>query len=107
MITMSLHLRIELVTIGFALMCSVNDSARAQQKLLTPEQRHIVDTVSSLFTAFQTDDTSKFGSVIAPDFYIFDGGTRLNGETIMALMKTQHAAGKRYEWNVTGHPHQR
>jgi ketosteroid isomerase-like protein len=100
---MSLQLRIRLVTIGFVVMCLANVSAaRAQQQeFLGPEQRHIVDTVSSMFTALRTDDTTKFDSVIAPDFYIFDGGTRFNGETIMALIKAQHAAGKRYEWNVT------
>ena len=74
---------------------------QSQQKLLTPEQRHIVDTVSSLFTAFRTEETRKFDSVIAPDFYIFDGGTRFNGKTIMTPIKAQHVAGKRYEWNVT------
>jgi hypothetical protein len=66
---MSLQLRVGLVTIGFALKCSMNASAAgAQQKLLTSEQRHIVDTVSTFFTAFRTNDTSKFGSVIAPAF---------------------------------------
>jgi hypothetical protein len=38
---------------------------------------------------------------IAPGFYIFDGGLRFNGDTIMAFIKAQHAAGKHYEWNVT------
>jgi Domain of unknown function (DUF4440) len=41
------------------------------------------------------------GHVIASDFYIFDVGARFNGDTIMAFIKAQHAAGKRYEWNVT------
>jgi hypothetical protein len=96
MASMSLQLRIGLVTIGFVVICFANVSAaRGQQKLLTPEQRHIVDTVSSMFTALRTDDIPKFDSVIAPDFYIFDEGTRFNGETIMGLIKAQHAAGKR------------
>jgi ketosteroid isomerase-like protein len=102
MASMSLQLRVGVVTIEFVLICFANVSAaRGQQKLLTPEQRHIVDTVSSMCTALRTDDTPKFDSVIAPDFYIFDGGTRFNGETIMGLIKAQHAAGKRYEWKVT------
>jgi ketosteroid isomerase-like protein len=32
---------------------------------------------------------------------IFDGGARFKGDTNMAFIKAQHAAGKRYEWNVT------
>jgi hypothetical protein len=57
--------------------------------------------VSTIFTAARADDVAKFDSVIAPVFYIFDGGVRFNGDAIMAFIKAQHAAGKRYEWNVT------
>ena len=66
----------------------------------TPEQE-VINTVSTIFVAAQTDDTAKFDSVIASDFYIFDGGLRFNGDTILAFIRAQHAAGKHYEWNVT------
>src|SRR5258708_13409411 len=65
------------------------------------EQQQIVDTVSTIFAAARADDVAKFDSVIASDFYIFDGGARFNGDSVMAFIKAQHAAGKRYEWNVT------
>jgi ketosteroid isomerase-like protein len=64
-------------------------------------KQEVIDTVSTIFAAALTDDTAKFDSVIAPDFYIFDGGVRFNGDALMAFIKTLHAAGKRYEWNVT------
>jgi hypothetical protein len=90
------------LAVTFALIFSPNVSTvRAQQKSLTSDQRQVVDTVSTIFTAARSDDVAKFDSVIAPGFYIFDGGARFNGDTIMALIKAQHAAGKRYEWNVT------
>ena len=99
---MPFQLRITLLTIGLALMSSVHVStASAQQKVLTNEQSQIVDTVNTIFTAIQTDDTAKLNSVIAPDFYIFDGGQRFNAGEVMAIFKAQHLAGKRYEWNVT------
>jgi ketosteroid isomerase-like protein len=66
-----------------------------------PEEQQIVDTVSTVFAAALTDDVAKFDSVISPDFYIFDGGIRFNGNAVMDLIKSLHAAGKRYEWNVT------
>jgi len=75
--------------------------ARQQRKCFTADQNRIVDTISTLFTAIGTDDVAKFNSVTASDFYIFDGGVRFNGEDLIALIKAQHAAGKRYEWNVT------
>jgi len=90
------------LAVTFALIFSPNVSTvRAQQKRLTSDQRQVVDTVSAIFTAARADDVAKFDSIIAPGFYIFDGGARFNGDTIMALIKAQHVAGKRYEWNVT------
>jgi ketosteroid isomerase-like protein len=65
------------------------------------QEQQVIDTVSTIFTAASTDDVAKFDSVIASDFYIFDGGVRFNAHAIMAFIKAQHAAGKRYEWNVT------
>jgi ketosteroid isomerase-like protein len=61
------------------------------------EEQQVISTASTIFTAALADDTAKFDSVIASDFYIFDGGARFNGDFI----KAQHAAGKHYEWNVT------
>src|SRR5258708_37174183 len=93
---------IALVTIAFALGFSANVSAaRAQQKLLTADQTQIVNTVSTIFTAARTDDVAKFDSVIASDFYIYDGGVRFNGDAVIAMIKAQHAAGEHYERNVT------
>ncbi|MEA2260330.1 MAG: hypothetical protein QOJ51_3155, partial [Acidobacteriaceae bacterium] len=54
-----------------------------------------------VFAAALTDDAAMLNTAIAPDFYIYDGGTRFNGDGIITLIKAQHAAGKRFEWNVT------
>ena len=98
---MSSQLPIRLA-VTFALIFSPNvPTARAQQMSLTSDQKQVVDTVSAIFIAARADDVAKFDSVIASDFYILDGGARFNGDSIMALIRAQHAAGKRYEWNVT------
>jgi hypothetical protein len=98
---MSSQLPIRLA-VTFALIFSPNvPTARAQQMSLTSDQKQVVDTVSAIFIAARADDVAKFDSVIASGFYIFDGGVRFNGDSIMALIRAQHAAGKRYEWNVT------
>jgi Domain of unknown function (DUF4440) len=99
---MSSQLQTGLIAVTLVLALSANPiTARAQQKLLTADQARIVDTVSTIFSAALTDDVAKFDSVIAPGFYIYDVGVRFNGDSIMALIKAQHAAGKRYEWKVT------
>ena len=95
-------LHLALTTTLLAFTFSVNPvTARAQQKPVAADQTKIIDTVSTIFTAARVDDVAKFDSVIASDFYIYDGGVRFNGDAIMALIKAQHAAGKRFEWNVT------
>jgi ketosteroid isomerase-like protein len=65
------------------------------------QEQEVIDTVRTTFAAALTDDLAKFDSVIAPNFYMFDGGIRFNGDSIMTVVKAQHAKGKRYEWNVT------
>jgi hypothetical protein len=83
------------------LCCANHPSANAQEKPLTAEQQKIVDTVNVIFAAARADDTAKFDTVLAPGFYMFDGGKRFDGDAIMTLIKAQHAAGKHYEWNIT------
>src|SRR5258708_34563134 len=99
---MQSRLRPCLLPVALALIFPAHVStAGAQEKRLAAEQTQIVNTVSTIFNAARTDDGAKFDSVIASDFYIYDGGVRFNGDAVMAMIKALHAAGKRYEWNVT------
>jgi ketosteroid isomerase-like protein len=54
-----------------------------------------------MFAALQTGDAAKLNAIIAPDFYMFDGGYRFNGAAIIAQIKALQDTGKRYEWSVT------
>jgi ketosteroid isomerase-like protein len=99
---LSLRHRISVATIAFALAFSGTlSTASAQQESAVSNSTQIVDTVKALFAAASTDDLAKFDSVVTPDFYIYDAGARFNGDSIMALIKTGHASGIHYEWNVT------
>lgn len=99
---MSLRHRLAIATISVAIICSIHLSiARAEQTSAASDQTRIVDTLNGLFAAARLDDVAKFDSLIAPGFYIYDGGARFNGDSIMTFIKAQHAAGKHYEWNVT------
>jgi ketosteroid isomerase-like protein len=99
---LSLRHRLAIATISLTLIFSTNVStARAQQSSSPSDKAQIIDIVSAIFTAARADDVAKFDSLLAPGFYIYDGGARFNGDSIMAFIKAQHAAGKHYEWNVT------
>ncbi|WP_158792309.1 nuclear transport factor 2 family protein [Granulicella sp. L60] len=99
---MSLRRCLALTLVFFALLSSSKIShAKTQHAPTAAEQEKIVATVGTIFTSALTDDFAKFDSVIAPGFYIYDGGARFNGDSILNLIKAQHAAGKRFEWNIT------
>jgi hypothetical protein len=73
----------------------------SQTPSLTARQRTIVDLLTSMFAAAEIDDTAKFDSLLAPGFYMYDNGRRFDGDAIMGFIKSAHAAGMKYEWNVT------
>jgi ketosteroid isomerase-like protein len=83
--------------VSFALI----PTAKAQNDSPMSDQKQIVRAVNTVFAAVRADDSQELDSVVTPDFYIFDGGARFNADSLMTLMKAQHAAGKRYEWSVT------
>jgi hypothetical protein len=95
------RIRVPLTTLALALALPASFSNARAQKVLEAEQTQIVDAVKTIFAAAQTDDVAMLNTAISPDFYIYDGGTRFNGDGIMTLIKAQRAAGKRFEWNVT------
>lgn len=71
----------------------------AEQPSAEPEK--VAEVVKTIFAAAQKDDLALFDSVISPDFYMYDGGVRYNGDAIMAVIKSLHGAGKQYRWDVT------
>jgi ketosteroid isomerase-like protein len=88
--------------VAFAFIALADISlAKAQQDSPMSDQNSIVKAVNTVFAALRASDSQKLDSVVTPDFYIFDGGVRLNADSLLTVMKAQYAAGKRYEWNVT------
>jgi hypothetical protein len=65
------------------------------------DQAAILDTMHSFFSAAANDDMAKFHSVVTANFYAFDGGKRFDGDALMELIKSAHAAGKVYVWSIT------
>jgi ketosteroid isomerase-like protein len=99
---LSLRHRISIATITLALFFFNSlSTAKAQPKPAASDTTQIVDTIKAMFTAASADDLAKFDSLVTPDFYMYDGGARFNGDSIMALIKADHARGRQYEWNVT------
>jgi hypothetical protein len=75
------------VFVSFAL----TSTAKAQSVSPVSDQMQIVRTVSTVFAAVRAGDSQELDSVVTPDFYIFDGGVRLNADSLMTLMKARYA----------------
>ena len=65
------------------------------------DQDKVIEAMRTMYVAATNDDIAKFNSVAAPDFYAFDNGKRFTGDALMELIKSAHAAGKVYVWEVT------
>jgi hypothetical protein len=72
--------------------------------LTQQDSTDVVTTMQTMFAAATADDLAKFHTVAAPDFYAYDGGKRFDGDGIMQLVGSLHAAGQVYVWTVTD-PH--
>ena len=75
--------------------------AVSQQRSLAPDQMQIVSILTTMYAAAMADDTARFDALIVPGFYMFDNGKRFEGDAIMGLIKSAHAAGMHYDWTVT------
>jgi hypothetical protein len=95
------QIRVPLTTLALTLAFSANLPNASAQKALTADQTQIVDKVQTIFAAALTNDVAMLNRVVAPDFYIYDGGVRFNGDDILGLIKAQQSAGKRFEWKIT------
>jgi hypothetical protein len=99
---MLIKVRSILVATVLALLLFVDvGSSSGQDRALSADQAQVVDAVKGIFAAAAVDDLARFHAEVAPGFYIYDTGVRFDGDAIMALIKAEHAKGRRYEWNVT------
>jgi ketosteroid isomerase-like protein len=71
------------------------------QQPIPLQQQKIVEVMSAFFAAAHDDDLAKFHGIVVPGFYAFDNGVRFDGDALMDLLKSMHAAGKRFDWHVT------
>jgi len=63
-------------------------------------QQQVADVIRQMYAAAQTDDLALFQSLVTPDYYAFDLGTRFTAESLMGLIKTLHDQGMKFEWTV-------
>lgn len=65
------------------------------------DEAAVIATMQAMFVAATNDDLPKFHAIAAGNFYAYDVGKRFDGDALMQLIKSAHAAGKVYVWRVT------
>lgn len=89
---------IALAWVSAAIMCLSAQCLAAQP---ATEQEKVTEALRLMYVALTNDDPDQFRAVTSPDFFTYDGGVRMSGDELMALIKDAHAAGKVYVWEVT------
>jgi len=64
------------------------------------DEETVVQALRQMYVALTNEDTALLRAVTTSDFYSFDGGKRLTGDELMALIKSLHSTGKTYVWTV-------
>ncbi len=60
----------------------------------------VAATMREMYAALSVDDTARLKTVLANDFYAFDGGKRFDGASLAQLIADAHKAGRQYVWTV-------
>jgi Domain of unknown function (DUF4440) len=71
-------------------VCSATDADK-------PE---ITKTIEGIFDAGMTNNLAAFDSLIAPNFYMYDGGKRYDGDALMRTLIDMKQHGYKYIWSV-------
>jgi hypothetical protein len=95
----TMRLRTILCATGLALAAA--SGAQAACAPTKTAQAEVTKAVEQMFAAFQTDDLPAFKRAVTPDFHAYDVGSRFTAETLVDVIKAQHALGKHYVWTVT------
>ena len=84
-----------MLAIAFCLMAS------AQAFPALADEEAVAQTLRLMYVALTKEDTAQLRAVTTSDFHAFDGGEKMTGDELMALIKSLHAAGKTFVWTVT------
>lgn len=87
------------------LMTAGRFSAAQQTKTCTAtdaDKPAVAETMRMVFAAGMKNDVAGFDALIAPGFYMYDGGKRFDGDEIMTKMiVARQKQGYKYVWTVT------
>jgi len=81
-----------------ALLASIGGGASACP---VPDSAAVSSAVQGMFSAMASGDLKAASSYLTPDFYIYDGGMRFDGDGILHVIQEQEKAGSVYAWTVT------
>lgn len=88
------------IVLGAATVLLAGQANAACAPKAATEPEVVAAPLRAMYAAAKADDVAGFAAATTPDFRAFDAGRQFTGPELMAMIKTAHAAGKRYEWTV-------
>jgi hypothetical protein len=70
------------------------------ERIQAGERESVEFAVRALFDALASHDEPALVDVVTEGFYAFDGGRRVNGAGLMALVRDARAAGYHLSWGL-------
>jgi hypothetical protein len=97
------HWMIKFVAVCLLLPSFVQASPRSptDSSCAPQAQSDVVARVGAVFSALTVMDDKAIDSVLAPDFYAFEGGRRFDRTSLVEVIRSAVQAGKKYTWSVT------
>lgn len=65
------------------------------------EESQVIAAMEAMYGALEVDDSARLATLLAPDFYAFDGGRDFKGMELAYFIRQAHASGKVFRWTVT------
>jgi ketosteroid isomerase-like protein len=88
---------------ALALTMAGHIAAAQQTKACTAtdaDKPAVAETLRAMYAAGMKSDLKGFDALVTPNFYMYDGGRRFEGDEIMKYILEQYKQGYKYEWTV-------
>jgi len=95
---------LRLTKICCALALGIASGVNAQQarscRATDADKPAVAETVRAMYAVIKKGDLAGYDAMLAPGFYMYDGGKRWDGDSAMKVMLDIYKKGYSYEWTL-------
>lgn len=93
---------VRLLAISGAVAVAAGTTAAAAERCapLVNAPAAVTQAVRDFFAALTKDDAKAYAAITTSDFFAYDGGVDMPGDTLLKIVVDGHAKGSTYVWTV-------